>query len=420
MTRTRKLSHWKPIAVILVLSIIMCLSGCIRYEMKSSFHADGTVDLSFTYAIDVSLSGDDQNGTDPTAEAQEKFENAGWSVEEYKDGDFSGFIATKKTDVNKMENDLDETDSFKGFSLEEDDGVYTLTWEATSVTQEASDASITADTLEQYNGYMKFVLEIQGEIIDTNGDVSNDDTTIEWNLMSIDEPIYAEFTLSGGKVFPSTTTITVNKDKTADVELLFTDVEDQDQFDEMEDLGWDISGKSKVTATQEGVELSDLGDILIETELGFDEFSLEEDDGIYTLEWDASGVQMELILELPNAAEDSNADSDEDNVLEWDLEELDEPVSAEFTIKKGGFPILLVCIIAGSVILVGIIILVIVLIVKKKKNKGSGPQAPNSFVEVPAAPQQYVPGMPQQMIPGQMPPNNPYQPGGNPNDPFQR
>lgn len=117
MTRTRKLSHWKPIAVILVLSIIMCLSGCIRYEMKSSFHADGTVDLSFTYAIDVSLSGDDQNGTDPTAEAQEKFENAGWSVEEYKDGDFSGFIATKKTDVNKMENDLDETDSFKGFSL---------------------------------------------------------------------------------------------------------------------------------------------------------------------------------------------------------------------------------------------------------------------------------------------------------------
>ena len=196
--RIKKLS-----AVMLVFAIIFCLTGCLRYEAKASVKKDGTCDFSFTYAIDTSLAG--ENAGSGTEDAAKAFENSDsdWDLEDYKDGNFKGFTATlSDIALEDLEDELAATGSFKDFSLtyDEDSESYTLDWEVTSVTNEAKSSQISADTLEQYNGYMKFVLELPGKVIESNGEEKNGGKTVEWNLFDVEDSIHAEFNLksSGG------------------------------------------------------------------------------------------------------------------------------------------------------------------------------------------------------------------------------
>ncbi len=424
-TRTRKILT----AIILVCSILLCLTGCIRYEVKTRINADGTADFRMVYAI-ADVAGD-ANTTDST---QKKFVNAGWDVEKYEETDgntkYTGFTASiKGIALEDIEKEMKKVD-MDGFKVEEEsDGVYTLRWDASSNTDDAKNQGVSADYLTQYGGYMRFILELPGKVIETNGRDSTDGKTIEWNLMDVSSPCYAKFNLKGGTAFPTETKITVNKNKTADIELSFEKMEDDDQREALEDLGWDLGGKSRVTAAKDGVKLEDLQEELNDLEMGFEKLSFEfdESDKVYTLEWDAPQNKSDFVLELPNEAEDSNSES-EGTTLEWSLDQMEEPISAEFKVKGGGgIPMfLLIAIIAGGVILIGIIILVIVLISKKKK----GPKAPdpvpgiqnNQFTQ----PQQFAPqSMPAQPSMPQMPqtyapqaPQNPTAGSGLPNPGF--
>ena len=220
----------------------------------------------------------------------------------------------------------------------------TLKWDFTAGLDDAKNQGVTADYLKDYDGYMRFVIELPSKVIESNGEESKDGKHIEWDLFELgDGRIEATFTLKGGKAFPSETTITVKKEKTADIELVFDEMENDDQRDEMEELDWDLSGKSKVTAVKEGVKLEDLQDELNDLEMGFESFELDynKKDDVYTIEWEAPQEDAEFVLELPNEAEDSNSDS-EGKTLEWDLSEMDEPISAEFKVKSGGVSMVLV------------------------------------------------------------------------------
>lgn len=201
-SRIKKLS-----AVMLVFAIIFCLTGCIRYEAKTSVKKDGTCDFSFTYAIDTSLAGENGGSGMGTEQAQAAFEESesDWEVDEYSDGGFKGFTATlSDVALEDLQDELDATGSFKNFSLEydEDSDSYTLDWEVSSVTDQAKSSSVSADTLEQYNGYMKFVLELPGKVIESNGEEKNGGKTVEWNLFDVKDSIHAEFNLksSGGSL----------------------------------------------------------------------------------------------------------------------------------------------------------------------------------------------------------------------------
>ena len=189
-------------AVMLVFAIIFCLTGCIRYEAKAAVKKDGTCDFSFTYAISTQLGDDMSSSTDSAAEA---FEGTDWEVEDYDEKGFAGFTATlNDVALEDLQDELEATGSFKGFSLEydEDEETYTLEWDASSVSSDASGQGVTADYLEQYDGYMKFVLELPGKVIESNGEESNGGKKIEWNLFGLDEAIHAEFNLksSGGSL----------------------------------------------------------------------------------------------------------------------------------------------------------------------------------------------------------------------------
>ena len=184
-------------ALMLILSIVFALSGCLRYEIKTEVHTDGTADISFTYAVaDVTGKAD----TSSWANMAEKFTNADWDVEDYsesaKNTKYAGFVATRKgVELDSIEDEMKKVDA-GNLKLTEDDGEYTLEWDISSGVDSAKSQGVTSDYLEQYEGYMKFVLELPGKVIKSNGEESKGGKHIEWNLFDLkDSKIEATFNL---------------------------------------------------------------------------------------------------------------------------------------------------------------------------------------------------------------------------------
>lgn len=195
----RKLS-----AVVLVLSVLFALTGCIRYEAKTTVKTDGTCDFTFTYAIaDVASSGD----TNMADSAMEKFLDTDWDVDEYEEKaentSYKGFTATlSNVDLLDLPDELAAVD-IKGITVEEEDGEYTMSWDASSTSSDAQGQGVTADNLDQYGGYMRVVLQLPGKVIESNGEESNGGKTVTWNLLDLEEDtLEARFNLksSGSKL----------------------------------------------------------------------------------------------------------------------------------------------------------------------------------------------------------------------------
>ncbi len=200
----------------LVFAIIFCLTGCLRYETTASVHKDGTVDFSVIYAVaDLSEEYGDEYApdTEGNEEKMEALEDLGWEVEDYEEK-FSGtnYVGIKATlegvDLEDLQDELTNPDlkaagfDFSTFTLEEDDGVYYLEWDVSGNVSSAESQSIDMDSLEQYGGCMKFVLELPGKVIESNGEESSGGKEVEWNFFEMDEAIYAEFDLSVSNSFP--------------------------------------------------------------------------------------------------------------------------------------------------------------------------------------------------------------------------
>lgn len=205
-----------------------------------------------------------------------------------------------------------------------------------------------------------------------------------------------------------------------------------EMMEKFEDADWDCEDyegeKGDETdylgfkATKEGIDLEDLADELAELGEGFDKFTIEEEKGVYTLEWDIDGITseaegmsvtsdalktyggyMKFVLELPGKAKDNNATdvSKDGKTLEWDFFEMDEAIYCEFDLKAtGGFPGWLIGVIIGAaVIVVGVIVAIIIMNSKKKKGGDAPVVAPVAQAPVvpqaPVAPSAPVEGFPQ-------------------------
>ena len=85
---------------------------------------------------------------------------------------------------------------------------------------------------------------------------------------------------------------------------------------------------------------------------------------------------MTFVLELPNSAEEENATEADGKILTWELLDMDEEIHAEFKVKKQGFPMWVIGVIIGGVIIVaGIVVMIIILSKRKKSPKAPVPSA---------------------------------------------
>ena len=188
-------------AIMLVFAIIVCFTGCLRSSYTATINTDGTADVTFLYAILEDYATGIEDSRDKLEEGLEDFDYD-YEIDEYDEDGFVGFtVSVEGIELEEFEEVFSDAFGIEGFTLEEDDGVYTLDWDAGSTTDEASSSGISSDTLEQYDGYMKFVLELPGKPIDDNATKSKGNT-LEWDLMELDENIYCEFDLSKSSSIP--------------------------------------------------------------------------------------------------------------------------------------------------------------------------------------------------------------------------
>ena len=402
----------RTIALFMALVAVICFSGCIRYSLTATVDKDGTVDLVLLYAMQDDYSSD----VDDTEDLEELLRETGYEfkIDEYDEDDYTGYtISILDIPLDDLERTVTDGLDMEGFRVDENDGVYTIRWDTTDLIGDAESSGVDAKMLNQYGGFMRFCITIPGNSISDNADEVHD-TTYSWNLLGMSEPVLISFTLAGSYPFPYRTKVMVNKDKTADLEVLIAAVEEEDDALEerigiFEDNDWEITEEEgkKVTAIfgeKYGLEIEEISEELLALGIGYEGFEVEfdEDEEIYSLNWDALaiagnadtseisssakkdyGPYMTFVLELPNSAEEENATEADGKILTWELLDMDEDIHAEFKVKKQGFPMWVIGVIIGGVIIVaGIVVMIIILSKRKKSPKDPVPAA--SAVPAPA------------------------------------
>lgn len=193
------LSVKKIISVFLVLGMLLALTACVRYSVGCTVNSDGTVNLTYLYALSDLTDG---NGESGWAEEKKEFESRGWSTRDYTgDGSsdsssYNGFIASKGgIPIDQVETEVRSLgEGFESFTFSFEDGVYTIDWDTESVDQMVSEEGSSLGDLSTYGGYMKFTLELPIKPIDSNA-TSSKGSLLEWDLSKMNEPIHCEFEL---------------------------------------------------------------------------------------------------------------------------------------------------------------------------------------------------------------------------------
>lgn len=193
------LSVKKIISVFLVLSMLLALTACVRYSVGCTVNSDGTVNLTYLYALSDLTDG---NGDTGWAEEKKEFESKGWSTRDYtgdgssESSSYNGFIASKGgIPIDQVETEVRALgEGFESFTFSFDDGVYTIDWDTESVDKMVSEEGASLGDLSTYGGYMKFTLELPIKPIDENA-TSSKGSLLEWDLSKMNEPIHCEFEL---------------------------------------------------------------------------------------------------------------------------------------------------------------------------------------------------------------------------------
>jgi hypothetical protein len=193
------LSVKKIISVFLVLSMLLALTACVRYSVGCTVNSDGTVNLTYLYALSDLTDGNCDSGW---AEEKKEFESKGWSTRDYtgdgssESSSYNGFIASKGgIPIDQVETEVRALgEGFESFTFSIDDGVYTIDWDTESVDKMVSEEGSSLGDLSTYGGYMKFTLELPIKPIDENA-TSSKGSLLEWDLSKMNEPIHCEFEL---------------------------------------------------------------------------------------------------------------------------------------------------------------------------------------------------------------------------------
>ena len=197
----RKTNHrkWVKLSMIMmIVTMILSFTGCIRYKTTAEIHKDGTVDLEILYATLESAQGGSADILD--VEKLKSMSNLDWSVEAYEDTTddgycYRGYTLTKANiKLEDLQSELRETDlGFDNFTLVQEDDLYIINWDAS---EQKDSAEKSGGSLDSVDGYMKFVLKVPGAI-ETNNATSRNGKTLEWDLLETPSP-FCKFKLTGG------------------------------------------------------------------------------------------------------------------------------------------------------------------------------------------------------------------------------
>ena len=194
----RKL-YAKAISVMVLLTLAaFCFTGCVRFRTSMNIKSNGKADLTVIYGYyNELIDSDVESEMEDLADA---FEDDGWTVDDYKKGDYEGYTFTMtNVKVNDFE-DIFNADCFTedlelgDFELTKKGSTYTINWD-TNVVGDLNEEGITSEDLKTYGGFMEVEITLPSPATDDNAsEVSKDGKTYTWDLLDGDE-VELTFTL---------------------------------------------------------------------------------------------------------------------------------------------------------------------------------------------------------------------------------
>ena len=187
------------LSVMVILALMMfCFTGCMRFRTTMSIKSNGKADLSVIYAFQQDMFDGDVE--DEIGDIADAFEDEGWTVDDYKKGEYKGYQFSMKNASVKDFEEIFNSDAFTDtlelgeFELTKKGSTYTIEWD-TNVVDEAEDEGVSSSDFAQTGGFLEVVIELPSPAKDENAtEVSKDGKTLTWNLLEDDE-VEVTFTL---------------------------------------------------------------------------------------------------------------------------------------------------------------------------------------------------------------------------------
>ena len=194
----RKL-YAKAISVMVLLTLAaFCFTGCVRFRTSMNIKSNGKADLTVIYGYyNELIDSDVESEMEDLADA---FEDDGWTVDDYKKGDYEGYTFTMTNVKVKDFEDVFNADCFTedlelgDFELTKKGSTYTINWD-TNVVGDLNEEGITSEDLKTYGGFMEVEITLPSPATDDNAtEVSKDGKTYTWDLLDGEE-VELTFTL---------------------------------------------------------------------------------------------------------------------------------------------------------------------------------------------------------------------------------
>ena len=199
--------------IVLVLSFLMGLCGCIQYEAHAEVNDDGTMDFGLLYAV-IDLSdqgGDSDDSSMDMTQSLDAIKDAlgkdGWDITDYQTNtngqNYVGFrIEKHDIPIDKFQEELDKMKEagmdMGNFTITKDGDTYKLEWDMSSSMNSMSSSGADSASLSQYGGFMRFTLNLPNAALKDNATKSSDDgCSLTWDITTMKDPMRAEFTLDG-------------------------------------------------------------------------------------------------------------------------------------------------------------------------------------------------------------------------------
>ncbi len=194
----RKL-YAKAISVMVLLTLAaFCFTGCVRFRTSMNIKSNGKADLTVIYGYyNELIDAEVESEMEDIADA---FEDDGWTVDDYKKGDYEGYTFTMTNVKVKDFEDVFNADCFTedlelgDFELSKKGSTYTINWD-TNVVGDLNEEGVTSEDLKTYGGFMEVEITLPSPATDDNAtEVSKDGKTYTWDLLDGEE-VELTFTL---------------------------------------------------------------------------------------------------------------------------------------------------------------------------------------------------------------------------------
>lgn len=199
----------KKLKILLVLTLAVILSGCYKFTTRIEVDSDGKANISSTVLISEKMLEQSGKSIDEFKSTLDSFDKDDFTLSSAKetiDGDkYVGWKATSKKKIS-FKNVLQANGDI---DIDKDSNVINIDLDASKLTESASAETqgLSLKELESQGVEMNLVFTFQGEVIKTNGELSDDKKTVTYNLLTFDEDSIEIEANLGNKASDNTTLI---------------------------------------------------------------------------------------------------------------------------------------------------------------------------------------------------------------------